>query len=229
MTVVLTAILFDLDDTLVDQESAARSAVVAWVRQRGLGADDHDLVERWSTVSDLYYQRYQARELTFAEQRRARVRDFLTDHDLGTDAAADAAFAAYLELYEAAWTVFPDALPALRRAAGAGLRVGVLTNGDHDHQAFKLETLGLADDVDVLVSSSTLSAGKPDPRAFLEACARLGTAPAATLMVGNSLITDVRGAESAGLPAVLLDRTGELGGESVRRVSTLDELAFVPH
>jgi putative hydrolase of the HAD superfamily len=227
MAGVLAAVLFDLDDTLVDQESASRAAVVGWAREHGLTDEAPALEDRWRQISALHYGRYQDRELTYAEQRRARARDFLDGHDLTADAAADAAFAAYLSRYEAAWTAFPDARPALRRASASGLRVGVLTNGDADHQALKLAMTGLSGVVDVLAASSTLSAAKPDPRAFHEACARLGAAPESTLMVGDSLAGDVRGAERAGLPAVLLDRTGAHEGERVSRVDTLADLSFV--
>ncbi len=64
----------------------------------------------------------------------------------------------------------------LERVRARGLRVGVLTNGDAEHQALKLDLVGLTAAVDVLVSSSTLSASKPDPRAFREACDLLGSA-----------------------------------------------------
>jgi putative hydrolase of the HAD superfamily len=156
------------------------------------------------------------------------VREFLalggTDVD---DAAADALFGEYLERYEAAWTVFPDGVPALQRARDAGLTVGVLTNGDAEHQRHKMTQMGLLEHVDELISSSVLPASKPDPRAFAVALEVLGAEPRHALMVGNSLEADVRGALRAGLDAVLLDRDGSQAAASdVRRVSTLDELDF---
>lgn len=220
------AVLFDLDDTLVDQETAAREAVVRWVAQRGLAGTPEETAARWALVSEHHYRRYQLRELTFEEQRRARVREFLPEAELATDEAADRAFADYLALYEAAWRVFPDAVPTLRRARRAGLAVGILTNGDHAHQTLKLELTGLTDEVDRLVASSTLSAAKPDPAAFREACALLDADPARTLMVGNSLEHDVHGAREAGLEAVLLDRHDAHADAEVTRVRGLDELEF---
>jgi putative hydrolase of the HAD superfamily len=201
---VLRAVLFDLDDTLVDQVTASGAAVVAWAA--GFGIADPGVTGRWAAVSERHYARYQRREITFAGQRRERVRDFL-ERSL-TDDEADGLFAGYLERYEAGWTVFDDAVPALRRARAAGLTVAVLTNGDEDQQRRKLDRLGLAPEIDVLIASSALPAGKPDPRAFAAAVGLLGLGPAETLMVGDSLEKDVRGAVAAGLPAVLLDRSG---------------------
>jgi putative hydrolase of the HAD superfamily len=223
---MLNAVLFDLDDTLVDQVTASGAAVVAWAA--GLGMTGPDVPVRWAAVSERHYARYQTREITFTGQRRERVRDFL-----GTelsDVEADELFAGYLRRYEAGWTVFDDAVPALRRARTAGLTVAVLTNGDEDQQRRKLDRLGLAPEVDVLIASSALPAGKPDPRAFGSAVALLGVDAGQALMVGDSLEKDVRGAVAAGLPAVLLDRAGahpDPGGPVVRTLHELDFAARV--
>ncbi|GAA1477922.1 HAD family hydrolase [Nocardioides aestuarii] len=190
----MDGVLFDLDDTLVDQASAAASAVVAW-----MGEDRPGLVARWTGVSALHYRRFQDRELTYDEQRRARVRDLLEDPSLRDD-EADAAFDTYRHHYDAACVPFPDALPTLRRARDAGLRVGVLTNGMAERQVLKAARAGITTVVDVVVASSALPVSKPHPAAFHAACGRLGTEPGATLMVGDSLADDVHGASAAGLP-----------------------------
>ncbi|MEV0897123.1 HAD family hydrolase [Actinoplanes sp. NPDC049802] len=218
----MRAVLFDLDDTLVDQATAAGAAVVAWAATAGVtGAD---VAARWAGISERHFVRYQRRQVTFTGQRRDRVREFL-GREL-TGAEADALFAGYLERYEAGWSVFADAVPALRRARAAGLTVGVLTNGDEHQQRRKLLRLGLAGEIDLLVASSMLPAGKPDPLAFGHAVELAGARAAETLMVGDSLTKDVLGAQRAGLAAVLLDRAGVHPTARVRRIRSLDELTF---
>lgn len=221
ITTVLRALIFDLDDTLVDQRTAATAAVTEWVAEHGLPADG--AVERWAALCDVHYERYQRRELTLHEQRRVRVREFFDRPDADDD-EADALFTGYLRRYEAGWTRYDDAVPALRRVRAAGLRTAVLTNGDVEQQRGKIERTGLAGEVDVVVASSELSAGKPDPRAYAEALARVGVGAHEAVMVGDSLVNDVRGALAAGLGAVLLDRSGEHADLDVLRITTLDEL-----
>jgi putative hydrolase of the HAD superfamily len=216
------AVIFDLDDTLVDQVTASSTAVVAWAGT--LGISGPEVAARWAALSERHYARYQTREITFTGQRRERVREFL-GAEL-SDAAADELFAGYLERYEAGWVVFDDAVPALRRARAAGLAVAVLTNGDEGQQRRKLDRLGLTSEVDLLVASSMLPAGKPDPRAYLHTVGLLGVDSDAALMVGDSLAKDIHGALAAGLPAVLLDRFGAHPDSGVRRIRTLGELTF---
>lgn len=218
---MLRAVIFDLDDTLVDQRSAAHEAVVPWAAEHGVV--DPGVTSRWDAVAARHYPRYQRREVSFQGQRRARVRDFL-GRDL-SDADADAIFAGYLERYEAGWRVFPDAGPALDRLRGRGLRLGILTNGEASQQQRKLDQLGLSPAFDAVVCSSDLPTGKPDPGAFHTTAERLGVAAEQSLMVGDSLVTDVEGALAAGLDAVLLDRHGHHAGAAVPRIASLDELS----
>lgn len=221
--------LFDLDDTLMDHQTAAARAVAVWAAEHGLHDDPRELAERWVAVSNRWYHRWQLREVTVGEQQQARVREFLPHLDLTDDDAAQGVFDAYGACYRAASIAFTDARPALERALAAGLAVGVLTNGDAAVQHAKLERGGLDDLVDAFVPSSDLPWSKPDPRAFRHACDLLGSEPASTLMVGDSLTNDVHGARSAGLPAVLLDRHGAAEDADLRgavRVRSLDDLAF---
>jgi putative hydrolase of the HAD superfamily len=219
---VLRAVLFDLDDTLVDHDSAAAAALLAWALERGVAVAS--IRSRWASLSEFHYTRYQRGEVTFRGQGRARIRGVLQTEM--SDREADEAYSIYLTHYEANWSLFGDAIGTLRRARGSGLIVAVLTNGDHDHQRLKLEKLGIDGDVDFFIASSTLSVGKPDPRAFLGALARIGVGCAEALMIGNSLTQDVRGALSVGVDAILLDRHDAYAGTGIKRVRTLDELDF---
>ena len=221
----LRAVVFDLDDTLVDHTSAARTASVEWGRANGLAGSDEELALTWSAIATPHYRAYQLRELTFDGQRRARVREFLPHLDLADDDAADEAFRGYSEVYHASWTCFPDAVPALRRVREAGLLAAVLTNGEHAHQRLKLERVGLVDEVDQVFTSDEFPLGKPDPAAFLGTCSRLGVEPGEALMVGDSLVADVEGALGAGLRAVLLDRRDEHPSHSPR-IRSLAELTL---
>ncbi|GAA1131348.1 hypothetical protein GCM10009630_31520 [Kribbella jejuensis] len=176
----------------------------------------------WAAVSDKYYRRYQRRELTFAEQRRLRVREFLGVEV--SDAEADAMFEGYVRRYEAGWAVYDDAVPALRSVRAAGLRAVVLTNGNTAHQRYKLDRMGLTAEIDELITGDDLPATKPDPRAFAYALERVGAVPAGAMMVGDSLENDVRGAQAAGIYAVLVDRYDRHPRGGVPRVRGLEEI-----
>ena len=101
-------------------------------------------------------------------------------------------------------------------------------NGDAQDQQRKIDQTELREFSLPMFASSELPAAKPDPRAFASACRFLDVEPNRCLMVGDSMVNDVRGARGAGLPAVLLDRTGrtvpKLTGLAV--VRSLHEIKF---
>ena len=102
--------------------------------------------------------------------------------------------------------VYDDVRPALEAMRGRGLRLGVLS--DADTEWLRASVTRNALEFDAVVSSEELCCYKPHESVFLEACRRLGTAPSATVYVGDSPRLDVVGALNAGLTAVWLNRRG---------------------
>ena len=106
------------------------------------------------------------------------------------------------------WSVgVPEAavvLPALRRR---GLRLAVVSNSNGT-VADILRSVGLADQVDVIVDSGVVGVEKPDPRIFEHAAAALGVRPDEAVHVGDLYSVDVLGARAAGCRAILLDPAG---------------------
>ena len=218
-------VLFDLDDTLFDHRGAADRGLRAWLEGLGLDGMLEDHVERWFVLETLHHERFQRGEISHTDQRRARIRSFLPGWDLADDAVADDTFAGYRACYRAAWSAFADAGAALERAHAAGLKVGILTNGDQAIQETKVQRTGLASYGVPVYASSSLPAAKPDARAFHHVCADLGVDPADVVMVGDSLRHDVQGARAAGLAGVLIDRVGRYRAEDVRDVRQIRSLA----
>ncbi len=123
---------------------------------------------------------------------------------------------------------FPDAAPALAALRSKGCRLGVVSNWDVSLHAV-LRATGLAERVDVVLTSAQEGVAKPDPEIFVRALARLGgVEPQAALHVGDELGSDVRGALAAGLAAVLIDRDGTAGEPpGVKVVRSLADLVPV--
>ena len=86
------------------------------------------------------------------------------------------------------------AIELLRSLREAGVRTGLLTNGPSWMQRRKVELLGLEGQLDAIGISEELGASKPDPAAFTATLELMGSAPDDTVMVGDHLDWDVRGA-----------------------------------
>jgi putative hydrolase of the HAD superfamily len=206
-------VLFDIDDTLVDTAGAFAHALDA-VRERyyplaGTARRD-EVVAMWRADAGGHYRRYTQGGTGYRDQRMARANELHAA--FGGPELDEAGFDDWDTVFEAgfsgAWSAHPEASQVVERLIAAGVAVGALSNASVEYQSSKLSKVGLGDRVPMLVGVDTLGVGKPDPRVFVEACRRLGTAPARTVYVGDELDVDARAALAAGLQAVWVDRTG---------------------
>jgi HAD superfamily hydrolase (TIGR01662 family) len=117
--------------------------------------------------------------------------------------------------------LYDDALPAIETLRAHGLRVGLISNGQRDLEAFARHH---ALDVDVAVGSKSHGRTKPHASIFRSALAALEVEPAETVMVGDSYADDIEGARALGMRAILLDREGGRPDEPDR----IEGLAALP-
>ncbi len=215
VTSMIRAILFDLDDTLMDHTAAMHAAVEEW-----LPGGHH---ERFAEIEKKWFAAYERGEVSHQGQRVERCREFLGCPEM-TEQEALAEYDKYLAAYEKHWQALGDALPTLQHVLSRGLKVGVLTNGAREMQEGKLKAGGL--DLPGVELFPTVEMAKPKPHreAYLEACRRLKVEPGATLMVGDSVANDVEGARAAGLQALHFDRAGNGDIAALSELTAMDGL-----
>ncbi|WP_156229156.1 HAD family hydrolase [Corynebacterium comes] len=212
-----TAVLFDLDGTLVDHDHAARAGVDAWCRSLGMPENQWD---RWSDIERRWFTRFENGEVSHLGQRIERCREFLDRPEL-SDTEALGLYGYYLSVYRENWRAYPDAAASLNSALAVGLKVGILTNGAEVMQRAKLESTGLWREGMVMCATVEIGAPKPRPEAYLGALERLGVQAADTVMIGDSWANDVEGARRAGLAAIHLVREGAASTGSVRSLAEI--------
>ncbi len=229
---MIRAVGFDLDDPLFDHRGAASAAIAALLDEHGWAYQGAtELGAEWRRVEQLHFAGYIAGNLTLIEQRRERLRDFLALAEVEVrDAELDELFDEYLAHYANSWVAFPDVRPTLDALHGSGFRLAVLTSGLQRQQEAKLTSLGFLDFFDAVLAIGTLSAPKPDPRAFLELTSALGCPPHEVLYVGDDPHWDAIAATSAGLQGVWLNRDGRDGPDGIgTEVRTLNSLVPAIH
>ena len=197
MTTPITAVLFDLDNTLFDREAAFRGVAGAFhaefLASTSVGREEAvALMEAWD--GDGYASRREFREAMLAQWPEAGL-------DL------DGLNAWYRRTMER--HTLPDAsvngfLGELNRA---GVPWGIVTNGNGPNQRTKCGLAGLAELARFIIVSEEQGYAKPDPRIFRDALSALGIAdPEGVMFVGDNPVNDIDGAGAFGMRTAWVSR-----------------------
>jgi HAD superfamily hydrolase (TIGR01549 family) len=204
------AVLIDLDDTLVDHAHAMGCALrelhASDIRLQTLEYDF--LCAEWQRVLDEMHDDVALGRIAIHESRIIRYRHFYTLAGSPVDRSeAEAIAERHIRCYMANRRIVAGA-DALLHAIKPHARIAVVTNNTVAEQKEKLAAFGMTRYVDELVTSEEFGATKPDPAIFHHALERVGAAANEAVMVGDSWINDVAGAQAIGIRAIWLNRTG---------------------
>jgi putative hydrolase of the HAD superfamily len=194
-----SALLIDLDDTLVDDRGAMAKSVLMFREKHRLVPNENDdsLVARWDEVGRELWHLLALGKVTFQEQRRIRLRRVFLPNLL--DYEADALFEDYLTFYEQSWLVLPGAYEFL--AATAHLPRVIVTNGHRPQVMRKLQKCGLTGQFKGVVTPDDCGARKPDAKIFTHALNLLHVHACDALMIGDNFETDIKPALALGMKA----------------------------
>ena len=198
-------ITFDCYGTLIDWERGVRDGFAAAAAASGRPVDTSAAMRLFTETEPVVqaeaFRSY--RDVLAETGRRVAVR-------LGW--ALPAARAGFLAESILGWTPFPDTNAALRRLAGAGYRLGILSNVDDDLLAWTRRHL--AAPFDLIVTAEQVRSYKPAPGHFLAARARIGSRP--WLHAAQSYFHDVTPCRALGIPCAWINRKGEAPGGAAR-------------
>jgi HAD superfamily hydrolase (TIGR01662 family) len=151
----------------------------------------------------------------------------IIEHMGGTGPAVDVvARSIFLEWAEHRhFSLYPDVPGALRALHAMGIRIGLISNPHRCLTSFEshFELDGL---ISATVSSFDHGFMKPHPSIFRAGLELMQVAASDAVMVGDSLMHDVRGAKLAGMRAILLSRGAPppMVDEDVTMIRSLGEL-----
>jgi phosphoglycolate phosphatase len=178
--------MLDLDGTLADTAGEIAAALNRTLEELGLASLAQDSVEALigRGVRSLVERALARSEGGALIEAQAAVLRFEAHYaqTVGTDAR-----------------LFAGVMPGLRRLAEAGIPMAVVTNKSRFFTEMLLGRLEVAELMGVVVAGDDGIRRKPHGDMLLAACERMGSAPAGSLMLGDS-DNDVIAARAAGCP-----------------------------
>lgn len=122
-----------------------------------------------------------------------------------------------------AWALYPDVALTLSHLRQRGLILNVVSNFDSRLLGI-LDGLGAAAWFQDVFISSRIGFAKPARQIFEHVLARQQLAPGDVIHVGDSEAGDLRGADNAGIKALLIDRDSRPPARSPRHITNLTEI-----
>ncbi len=213
-TALPAAILFDMDDTVVDTYRASRAAweeaAAAAVRRHGL--DRQQALQAFLAADRWFWQEPEREDWGRLHQAGARTRiarRALRQLGRRDDGISQWVGPFVVQARVRALRPFAGALETLAELRRRGVALALVTNGEAASQRAKIDRVQLAPRFDVVVVEGEFGVGKPEPEVFEHALAALGKRPEDAWMVGDDLAKDIAGGQAFGLRTVWVDSRAE--------------------
>ena len=124
---------------------------------------------------------------------------------------------------------YPFTEPTLIRLKEMGLKLGIITNGEHDLQWNKLRLLNFDYLFDEIVISGDVGVQKPETKPFEVMSKKLGIEPQNLLYVGDNPLNDVEGSRKAGYTPVWVKTIGNWCFDDIEHCEyEVDTVAEIP-
>jgi putative hydrolase of the HAD superfamily len=189
---LIKAVIFDLDNTLVDfmkmKRRAIEEAIPAMI-DSGLNMKPEDAS---SMIDGIYKEQgieYQQVFDMFLTKVLKKV-----DYKI-----LSAGIVAYRRAREAALIPYPHVYSTLNRLLKMGIKMGILSDAPTKEAWLRLASLNFHHIVDAVVTFDDTGERKPSPAPFLKVLERLDVKPDNALMVGDWAERDIIGAAKVGM------------------------------
>lgn len=179
------AVIFDVDGTLVDSNDAHAAAWQDVLRE-------YEITRDFASIRRLIGMG--------GDKLLPALTGISTESELGRR-IVDRRERRFHDHYLTQIRAFPGVRALFLRIARDGFRIGIASSAKQEELDRLLAIAGVADLVERQTSSDDVDASKPDPDAVHAALAKLGVAPNAATMVGDTPY-DIEAAARAEVPAI---------------------------
>ncbi|OIO41551.1 hypothetical protein AUJ62_02660 [Candidatus Pacearchaeota archaeon CG1_02_32_21] len=213
------AIIFDLDNTLIDfvetKNLVIQESVKAMI-DAGLKANYESLLKEFSS----YYWKHGIEEQKifqkFLKQKYGKIDYKILAH----------AILAYRKTKNGLLSPYPGAKNMLIALKEKGLKLAILSDAPRLEAYLRLCSVGFDDFFDVILTKDDTKSIKPHAKGFLLAAKKLGVNPKDCVMVGDRPEKDIIGAKNLGMKTIFA-KYGNVNAKSNEADATANDVSDI--
>ncbi|HWK56730.1 MAG TPA: YjjG family noncanonical pyrimidine nucleotidase [Parapedobacter sp.] len=223
-----TDIFFDLDHTIWDFEKNAAETLMELFdtyRFNSFGiASATVFIDTYNRNNHRLWALYHHGKITKAELRVARFADTFREFGVDPKWFPTAFEEDYLRLCPQKTNLFPHAHETLAHLQQK-YTLHLISNGFGDASETKVTACDLKKYFSTIVISEVVGFHKPHPKIFHHAVGNANTTITNSVMIGDSLDADIRGAQNVGMDAIYFNpNNAEVPPDVKQSINTLEEL-----
>jgi putative hydrolase of the HAD superfamily len=204
-------IFFDLDHTIWDFDKNAEETLhelYAIHKLDGIGLKSADIfIETYTRNNHKLWAQYHVGAITKDYLREARFRTTFLELGVKPELIPEGFEDEYVKLCPTKTNLFPDAHEVLTYLRSKYI-LHLISNGFKESTEIKIAGSNIADYFDQVIISENVGVNKPDPAIFQHALDVAGAKKEESLMIGDSIEADIRGAMNFGMDAIYFNPMG---------------------
>ncbi len=222
---MIKVILWDLDNTILDFLLAEKNSLKSAFKKLGLGECSDEMVALYSSINVKHWEMLERGEIEKSEVYRLRFIDFLNTINKDCDPLT---LNEYYERGICDTISFVENANEIVGTLKGRYKQYCVTNGRADVQHDRLSLSGLDRVFDGVFISDEIGYEKPDKR-FFDAVLK-GIIPCKkeeTLIIGDSLTSDMKGGNNAGIKCCWYNPNGKPKPDNIRidyEIKSLEEI-----
>ncbi len=199
-------LFFDLDHTLWDFETNEQETLQELYEQhdlKGRGVPTfQDFSDSYVGHNERLWDRFRKGYITRNDLRYKRFRLTLLDFKIGDEKLNEALSDQFLDILPGKKRLFPHTIEMLDYLAAKNYPMHMITNGFEATQMLKMQNSGIDKYFTHIITSEMAGSLKPYREIFDFAISKAGTSAAESIMVGDAMELDIKGAHGVGMDQI---------------------------
>lgn len=214
MSTSIKAVIFDLDQTLLDRSTSLKNFIHWQTNFLQLVPEDQksDFINRFIELDangSVWKDRVYAQLIQEFEIKEYSVNELLQ---------------IYIQDFNKFSTSFLDVEETIKKLNRNGIKLGLISNGKTPFQEHNFRALGIHCYFQSVLVSEAVGLRKPDPAIFQLACEQLAVKVDEAIFIGDNYEVDIEGGRDAGLHAIYFKSDLNDGSIDQTPISTFKQL-----